>query len=531
MSPQFSMANDGMLHWQRINELSQDIIHFKWPAFNSYTSFPGLAMSTSYPWLSLLPLSLLNLFVKPLTVAKIFISGLMIFGFNIGYYSGRTYWKDKGTSLIFAIMICETTLFVMLPIYRDEFSGGINIAIEPLAIIGFLHLIRNGRWKMLAIGVSLMMYSHLISSVILVVMLTVLAVLLWKCLDRQKLINLMKSAVVALLATTTMWMPMLVLNLTNNIDNPPSLGSLANSTFLSFAPIRLANADAYAFSLTGLAALFFGLFHWKYLSYINKRLLSFGSVLLFMNTALFPWHLFDHTFLVRIQGVYRFAYFAYIIIGIATAPSIYREFKKIRGKCFSMAILLLSLLLCNFYTNMYFKSGLRNPTNPLFIANPIWNNRTLSSYNDIHVAYNNDYLPKTLLSHYNNSYSDYARYLRKHFKHIPKHVPINAFYEARVRNEQEPYIMINNGIKSDNHSDSYNVRMPIATYHAQKYNFYLDGHKFTPKKFKCSEPVISKLPMGRHRITYHAPLMWYRYIAMLMTAIGIVGLCYRRKQS
>lgn len=512
-------ALDFTFHWQRIDGLSESIKHLQWPTFNTYSGLTGTATPTMYPWITLIPIAIINIFCEPMITLKIFIVGIFLIGLEVSYYATRTLWTHKMESLIFSLTLYASSIASCVVINRFEFSGSINFIIEPLAIIGWIKLMKQSKWKLLAVSMTLMLYTHIMSSVIMVFTLFCLSIITIPYLKKRQIFAGYKAIGTTFLASGIIWLPILILSTKNKIATPGLLANLSEGSFLSLNHTLLVFGFIYCTNIALMLFTLIGLCHFTCLNAYSKRFLLIGIIYISFSIHTRLWDKLDGIRIFQtIQGAWRFDNIGYILIAFATVPLIYKLCKNhVLKQVALIFLILINILIGKEYTYVSynnipktFDSSERNID--------IKTNNSLNDYINTYSATNIDYVPRN--SRYHMKFA-INHYLQTHSHSVTKHQTAqNIMQKTTMYRQLKSGCIINDGIIPNKNTHI----LPIVTYHAQKYNFYLDGHKFTPKKFEYSEPVIGKLPSGKHRITYQAPLMWYRYVALFMSATGLVAL-------
>lgn len=219
-------GTDIAFHWQRMIELHYDLVHGILPQFMTHAESPlGSAINIFYPYEALLPfISLTFIFRNPLHLIYAVYTSIWIAISVISYFSSKTYFKSKKTSLLFSILYTACSTIGNAMLLNGDFGQALSYAVLPLILFGFLNLIQsNGNhWLMLCMGVSLVIFSHILTTVLMIV-----ALIMWSVFNIKNifthikiLLALIKAGILTCLITAIMWLPMIYTIEKNNYYNP-----------------------------------------------------------------------------------------------------------------------------------------------------------------------------------------------------------------------------------------------------------------------------------------------------------------------
>lgn len=304
---------DLQFHWQRINEIHEDIMQGNWlPSFaNNYFSELGSGVMSIYPYLTLLPFSFLLYFTKSPVVFFNW-TFLIIFFLTmiLAYYSSLGFNKRKAVSYLFAVVYTALSddLF-----WQHDLGMQLAITFLPLVMFGFLSFLKSDHWLELSMGMSLLILSHVISSMIVLITLIVWFLCNYRIINKHKIIQLFKAVVTSLLCTSIFWVSALNLGLHNGLVSPANMfvkgGVDGNRIFLNaLSPMNyILDRQFISFTVNAVALItvFMALFFFKRLSKFDKQIYIVSVVLILIYSSIFPWQLFSNTIVHVIQSPCR----------------------------------------------------------------------------------------------------------------------------------------------------------------------------------------------------------------------------------
>ena len=304
--------SDIEFHLNRIIGLSNIINHpINYKVFNQI----GMGVNYFYPGLTIFPAALLIKFTH--SVVKGFLAFLFLLNVvsgMIAYYSLKSVYKNRFKATIFSTMFIFMT-YRALDIYR-RFDIGECLAMTFMLIVfsAMYQIIvdQKNSWGKLAIGIALVLYSHLLSAIIVSIMCGLMLILNWKNVKSWKfvIIQLCKSGI----TTFTLGLGFLLpyFQQTRLKINPPFIGNLPSAAlnmsdlFNNSLNNTLGNSKQTVVSL-GIICLVFliiGLFK-KHKTSVEKSFYMLGLFSVILSTKLFPWNLFQKHFAL-LQFPWRF---------------------------------------------------------------------------------------------------------------------------------------------------------------------------------------------------------------------------------
>ena len=283
----------------------------------------GYGVNYFYPWLTLYPAYVLIRLTHSLTIGiGVFIIGVNILTGLIAYYSTKPLLNDRLMAMTFSLLYLFTT-YRSLDLYRRfDIAEFIAMAFIPLMISALYQIIIMGksRWRMLAITMALILYTHVLSVIVCgfagVVMTIMLypfsknkiggiiqitkALLLWVFLSVGFLIPFLWQRTIGVDMPFKAWLPNMALTVGQLIT-----GGFSNSLGSNTMTTASLGVLCTLILIGGLFVLRKTRIEWIFL--------ITGILLTLMMTKLFPWKFLGHSF-DFIQFPWRFGEVAVIFL-------------------------------------------------------------------------------------------------------------------------------------------------------------------------------------------------------------------------
>lgn len=420
-------TGDLAFHLTRIKSLETIL---KSPINFSVFNHSGQGVNLFYPYLTLLPATVLYKMLHNLIISYIAYIALMTFiTLLIAYYCASRFFKTTRGTFFFAIFYTFSAYRATDLFCRTALAEGIALTFLPLVFLGIYNIMTNkaNSWQLLAIGLSLVFYTHLLSALICIIfiLITLILKLFFSTTNLKQIIfNLIKAAILTLLLTMAFWLPMLEQFLFQSINRPAILNLQNNSLLLGPLVTESLNNNLtyYGFGLFGLISLFSPLFlKRKQFHQIYKIIWYLALIATFVSTRLFPWKLFQNTPINIIQFPWRFMGIQSLFAAILLA-SIFDNLdgrkKQIRLASFSLSFLLIITISS---TVLMYQTIDKRPNS--FAIN-VDNIQTILSNKTSY--YTRDYVPTRSIKHYSKVINDYA-FINHHWQKIPYTIHNNYF--------------------------------------------------------------------------------------------------------
>lgn len=345
-------SGDMMFHANRMEELYQDVQRGVYiPRISSYTfNQVGSGINFFYPWLFLYPFVIFRLIThNPISAYYLGIILETFITFCISYYSMHKYSSSKKRAIIFSVLYTLGTYRVYLVLNQEVLAESIAYIFLPLVLLGFYEVFfRNKqKWPILGIGMSLLIYSHMLTTAITAIFMLITLIIFWQGVSEkwQRLINAIKAALLSVLLTAFFLFPFFEQTLNNNLR--------ASWTGFNFVqqPMQLIetsidNIPLQSVGLLLMVTLLLGFIYIKNSPMSEKYAYFSGLVLVLLTTKLFPWGYFLKTPLANLQFPYRLDGIATLMLAVYLSYLLEKVIASLKSNyhvavTFSLAILML----------------------------------------------------------------------------------------------------------------------------------------------------------------------------------------------
>ncbi|HAQ8176310.1 TPA: hypothetical protein IX936_001575 [Enterococcus faecium] len=331
--------------------------------FETFRSY-GMQVNNFYPWLTLYPLFLLIKFTNLAIGYNLFLYIVTLITLFICHYVMYEITKKHVTSSFFAI-IYTTSSFRSVEIFlRGAMGELLAMSILPLILLGFIKLYDSKKesWVMLAISMTLLIYTHVLSVAMTMVMIIIALIIQFyrkKKIEIFLIIKLIKAAIVTLLLSLAFIGPMIEQTLYQDL-NRPYVDILQKRAIYLGKEFLIGSIDSellsFGIGLTLLICLIILTFNFKKLGILSKITYIMGIISILLYTKIFPWFALQNTPLNIIQAPWRFMIFSTLFISFSVSLFISPQLEKFsytrRRNFILLLILAISILNYSSVVNM-----------------------------------------------------------------------------------------------------------------------------------------------------------------------------------
>lgn len=331
--------------------------------FETFRSY-GMQVNNFYPWLTLYPLFLLIKFTNLAIGYNLFLYIVTLITLFICHYVMYEITKKHVTSSFFAI-IYTTSSFRSVEIFlRGAMGELLAMSILPLILLGFIKLYDSKKesWVMLAISMTLLIYTHVLSVAMTMVMIIIALIIQFyrkKKIGIFLIIKLIKAAIVTLLLSLAFIGPMIEQTLYQDL-NRPYVDILQKRAIYLGKEFLIGSIDSellsFGIGLTLLICLIILTFNFKKLGILSKITYIMGIISILLCTKIFPWFALQNTPLNIIQAPWRFMIFSTLFISFSVSLFISPQLEKFsytrRRNFILLLILAISILNYSSVVNM-----------------------------------------------------------------------------------------------------------------------------------------------------------------------------------
>lgn len=331
--------------------------------FETFRSY-GMQVNNFYPWLTLYPLFLLIKFTNLAIGYNLFLYIVTLITLFICHYVMYEITKKHVTSSFFAI-IYTTSSFRSVEIFlRGAMGELLAMSILPLILLGFIKLYDSKKesWVMLAISMTLLIYTHVLSVAMTMVMIIIALIIQFyrkRKIEIFLIIKLIKAAIVTLLLSLAFIGPMIEQTLYQDL-NRPYVDILQKRAIYLGKEFLIGSIDSellsFGIGLTLLICLIILTFNFKKLGILSKITYIMGIISILLCTKIFPWFALQNTPLNIIQAPWRFMIFSTLFISFSVSLFISPQLEKFsytrRRNFILLLILAISILNYSSVVNM-----------------------------------------------------------------------------------------------------------------------------------------------------------------------------------
>lgn len=308
-----STTGDLAFHFSRIKGLSSIFLGpVNFSTFNSY----GGGVNFFYPYLTLFPAVIFYWITNNLILSYIlYVWVLNVCTIIIIYYYGKKFFQRIDAAFLFSCLYSFYG-YRLIDIYqRSAISESIALTIIPVVLYYTYNLLfeRKNCVIPLAISMSLLIYTHVLSTFMSVLVIGFLFIgsLFSKRKEKKEMsdliLNMIKAVGWTILLTAYVWYPMLQQVLYQKINRPFRTNLQERALNISDSLIGAVNNDLVTFTMgtIGMVSLVLPLFFLK--KFANKeKIIYFCAVTTwFLSTNLFPWEFLQKTPIQIIQFPWR----------------------------------------------------------------------------------------------------------------------------------------------------------------------------------------------------------------------------------
>ena len=532
--------SDWLFHASRVEQIYDNLRQGTFFTYIATNYFQGSGMGSFlfYPTIFMYPWVGLRFIFSPVTAFYIWYGIVTLAAFIISYWAMEQYSSNPYRSFIFSLIYTLCAYRVYLGNY--VFGEFLAMTFLPILFLGLYEsLYRNSdRWYLLAVGMALVAYCHILSVFLCVEILTVLCALklIFGRFSWQNLIDILKAAGLALLLV----LPVLVPFATDYVGH--GIVSTFSSLGYIWDPSKMfANSLANSSSIAGLGIvlLLVAVFGWYFVRENKQEKIFYitGVVLLLVATSLFPWqkHAVANSFFATVQMPWRYLAYASFFLAVTGSLAIAKllrvgVFGKFGRGAVYAALVVLTLLGLGNYNSMTL-SHLNNVTlnNALWLKKPAKSTTPafprVTQVGNQNYAYQFMYKPQYGATDY---YPAKARaYAGMNYDKIAAHQGTLGGRPVKLAVQAGPNKLVY-PVKA---KKAAVLTLPAIGYAHSR--VLVDGRQ-TSWKQGSNGLVSLKLPSGRHKVTLTYKPSPLFFVALAITVISWIGLivmlCFERRR-
>lgn len=317
--------------------------------FNNFDHH-GTMMNIFYPWLTLYPAFLFYKMMGNLVLSyNIYYFFITFLTMVVSYFSMKQIKNNRYISLLFSIIYTFSAYRAIDIFHRASLGEAVALTFLPLILMGCYEIyIRDyQKWYWLSIGMTLVVYTHLLSVAMVSVFIGGTLFLSFYFWDQKiaRLLSLLKATVLTFFLSAGFLIPFIQQSRAQELKVPlgKELSGMAPSDMLTH--ILNNNYNNYTIGLFLFLGLIGAFIFIKKLTADDLFIFFLGVFVLFCSTNLFPWQLFNHTPVKSLQFVWRLNGFSSLFIAYTMSIVIYYIFSTKNNSWKIMVFTFLALIL------------------------------------------------------------------------------------------------------------------------------------------------------------------------------------------
>lgn len=289
-------ATDTLFHFSRVEEIYQNLKHssLTWTS-TRYFQQTGVGSYLFYPSYFLYIWALLRFVFSPIKAFYIWISLFIFITYLSSFYAMNSYCNNTRRSIIFSLIYTIVPYHLFLGLWNGTLGEFMAYSFLPLAFVGIYHVFwgNSNKWYLLTLGMTLVLYSHLVSSYIIAMFIAV--VMLWKAiishsLTKLRLIAFAKAVGFTILTTS----PFLLLFCIEGPVATPTNSFIVLHDLKELVDLSINNMIGSNIGLILLVTAIIGLCFVR--KNQNERYIYLTGVLFFIASSnIIPYKLFNHS--------------------------------------------------------------------------------------------------------------------------------------------------------------------------------------------------------------------------------------------
>lgn len=534
---QMVVTSDWTFHASRVEEIYRNLKHGQLFTFIATSTFhqTGVGSFLFYPTLFLYPWALLRFIFSPLTSFYVWYSVMSFGTLVVSYFSMVHITHSKSKGFIFALLYTLNPYRLYLAPSGFVLGEFIASTFVPLAFLGLYEILwgNKNEWYILGIAMALLLNSHILT-VVLTVEIFVLILVFNFFFNYQKISDNIFGIVKAAILAGVLAFPALVPFITDFIGRGITSAykgiGILNGADVMWSSSISNKAVGNSVGIISIVVIFVG---WKFIEKKNILRYSYilGILLILLSTSVFPWMMFENTFLGIVQLPWRYLIYADLFLAIVASFIIddgIKNFTNVYRSKIGIFIIIFGLAIVSYYGSISDVIN-RNVANNTPMVHKVNSNSMAripefikinnSNYRDqfnYQVRYGEtDYFPKKSLKYENQILQHKARIDGK-------------FQTLKPTSSGDGILFKLNSRKIDK------IDLPVVAYNGTQVQ--IDGKKIKSTISKRGTVlVIGTKNINNIKVTYEPNILYYvsvliSMIGWLLTGFLLIYKKYRVKQ-
>lgn len=343
-------GHDSYFHFRRFNALINALNDGTFPAYIDYDAMFGYGylVKAFYSDIILIPFAGIALFTSPIFAYQFMIFTMTVLCGILTYVSINKIYKNPLSAFLSAILYTFCIYKLLDTFQRGAIGEAFSFAFVPVIFWGLYEIIKGNykKWYIITMGYSLMIFTHLLSSVLMFITMAIILIICYKPLIKEpkRILYLLVAGAVSLLVLAYYLYPMLEQMLSGTfyyqsktIMSSPHEARLSNLSiiqglFSGVVQSRQLFLPGIGFMLTCTVALrIFVKGKSAALRSVDIGVII-GVIYIVMTSFLFPWNIFPFNKLSFIQfpwRLYEFTSFFFAVAGGYYLSQLLQSYKQI----------------------------------------------------------------------------------------------------------------------------------------------------------------------------------------------------------
>lgn len=321
------VRSDWSFHGQRAEQIFLNLKRGNFLTFIATDAFQhtGVGNFLFYPNVFLYPWAVLRLFFKPVTAFYCWYGLIMLMTFIVAYFSMKAFSKRRIAAMVFSLSYTLGSYHLCLS--TAVFGEFIATSFLPLAFWAFYEVLfrDNSKWPWLGIGMSLIIYSHVLSVFMTSEIMFAIFImkLIFDKVSKKRFLSLSKAVGISVLLTLFITIPYLTDFIGKNVTSAQP-GIIIVRTLMNVLETSFNNSVST--SGIGLVLILTAVFGSIWILKSHSKTLTaiyvLGISLIIVSTGSFPWNVLSDTPLGMIQLTFRYLSYASMFLSVILGLSV-----------------------------------------------------------------------------------------------------------------------------------------------------------------------------------------------------------------
>ncbi len=373
-------GGDFYVHFNRLVVLMEALADGSYPVYMDYYMIDGYGylIKAFYCDVLLIPFAILgNITSATFAYTSLIFTLTFLCGF-LTYVAAKRVLKCKYAAVMAALLYTFATYRIFDIYIRGALGEVISFTLLPIIMLGAYEIVKGNykKWWILSIGFSLLIFSHVISTVLTAFTLFIFLCIYYKAFVKEpkRFIYLMIATLVCLPLTAMYTLPMVEQMFSNSfyydthkITTGVTGYSLNEVVSGLFNTVSLRNEQL--FPKVGAILMFVILSRIAVKEKTKERCFAdiaviVGLIFIFMTTPLLPWHIFPFSLLSVIQFPWRLLEYTSFLFALAGGYYLSRLLKEGKQKLAATSVLLIAYVLIFNSDSIHYRTFICNNGKP-----------------------------------------------------------------------------------------------------------------------------------------------------------------------